>query len=83
MDEARIKKSMLLNISRQIKLLRKRSSLTQVDFAKRVGVGLRFIRELESAKTTVRMDKVMQVLDFLGCHLEVKKNETTGKAAEE
>ncbi len=65
----------LLNVFSQIKSLRKKIGLTQVDFAKRAGVGLRFLRELENGKTTVRMDKLMQVLDFLGYHLELKKND--------
>ncbi|MCP4653122.1 MAG: helix-turn-helix transcriptional regulator [Candidatus Omnitrophica bacterium] len=64
-----------LNISSQIKKLRKSNKLTQIEFAKRAGVGLRFLRELENGKITVRMDKLMQVLDFLGYHLELKKNE--------
>ena len=59
----------------QTKDLRKKIGLTQVEFAKRVGVGLRFLREFEQGKATVRMDKVMQVLNFLGYHLELKKNE--------
>lgn len=53
---------------------RKKAGLDQVEFAKRSGVGLRFLRELEQGKTTVRMDKVSQVLDFLGYHLEVVRN---------
>lgn len=64
------------NIISQIKDLRKKNGLTQIEFAKRVGVGLRFLRELEQGKKTVRMDKLMQVLDFLGYHLELKKNES-------
>ena len=68
-------KHYIVNIALQIRNLRKKSKLTQVDFAKRAGVGLRFIRELEGGKTTVRIDKLMQVLDFLGYHLELKKNE--------
>ena len=63
----------ITNISSQIKKLRKSNGLTQVEFAKRAGVGLRFLRELETDKTTVRMDKLMQVLDFLGYHLELKR----------
>ncbi len=63
------------NIISQIKELRKKIGLTQVEFAKRGGVGLRFLRELEQGKTTVRMDKLYQVLNFLGYHLELKKNE--------
>lgn len=64
-----------MNISLQIKNLRKKIGLTQIEFAKRAGVGLRFLRELEHGKMTVRMDKLTQVLDFLGYHLELKKNE--------
>lgn len=62
-------------INIQIKNLRKKLGLTQVDFAKRAGVGLRFLRKLEEGKPTVRLDKVNQVLDFLGVHLEIERNE--------
>ena len=65
----------MINIISQIRDLRKKNGLTQIEFAKRAGVGLRFLRELEQGKTTVRMDKLMQVLDFLGYHLELRKNE--------
>ena len=65
----------IMNISFQIKNLRKKNDLTQIEFAKRAEVGLRFLRELEQGKITVRMDKLMQVLDFLGYHLELKRNE--------
>lgn len=64
------------NIASQIKILRKKNGLTQIEFAKRAGVGLRFLRELEQGKATIRMDKLMQVLDFLGYHLELKRNES-------
>ena len=67
-------------INIQIKNLRKKLHLTQVDFAKRAGVGLRFLRKLEEGKPTVRLDKVNQVLDFLGFHLEIERN---GKATSE
>ncbi|MBF0388084.1 MAG: helix-turn-helix transcriptional regulator [Candidatus Omnitrophica bacterium] len=62
------------SIGKKIQELRKKSGLDQVEFAKRAGVGLRFVRELEQGKTTVRLDKVNQVLDFLGQHLEVVRN---------
>jgi y4mF family transcriptional regulator len=65
----------IIDISLQIKKLRKKNGLTQIEFAKRAGVGLRFLRELENGKMTIRMDKLMQVLDFLGYHLELKRNE--------
>lgn len=63
------------NISEQIKLIRKKSGLTQVEFSKRSGVGLRFLRELEQGKATVRIDKVNKVLEFLGYHLEIHKDD--------
>ena len=64
------------NINKQIKQLRKKAKLTQVEFSKRSGVGLRFLRELEQGKATVRLDKVNKVLEFLGYHLELKKNKS-------
>ena len=65
-----------MNIGKKIKSLRRQSGLTQSEFAKRVGVGLRFIRDLEQGKATVRLDKVNKVLEFLGHHLEVIKDES-------
>ena len=58
-------------LGKQIKALRKRSGLTQMEFSSRAGVGLRFIRDLEQGKPSVRLDKVNQVLKFLGHHLEI------------
>lgn len=59
------------SLGKEIQGLRKRSKLTQVEFSKRVGVGLRFIRDLEQGKSSVRLDKVSKVLEFLGHHIEV------------
>ncbi|MDD3626129.1 MAG: helix-turn-helix transcriptional regulator [bacterium] len=59
----------------KVKELRNRSGLTQHELSLRAGVGLRFIRELEQGKPTVRLDKVNQVLEFFNCHLEIVKNE--------
>lgn len=64
-----------MNIGNQTKALRKKAGLTQVEFAQRAGVGLRFLRELEQGKKTVRLDKLNQVLEFLGYHIEITKNE--------
>jgi len=49
-----------------VKHRRKQLGLTQVDLADRAGVGLRFIRDLEQGKQTLRMDKVNQVLALFG-----------------
>lgn len=48
---------------------RKALRLTQQQLADKVGVGLRFLRELEGGKPTLRMDKVNEVLQFFGCEL--------------
>ena len=49
-----------------IRQQRKAAGLTQEEFALRSGLGLRFVRELESGKGTVRMDKVNQALAMFG-----------------
>lgn len=41
-------------------------NLTQIDLAEKSGVGLRFVRELERGKPTLRLDKVNQVLALFG-----------------
>ena len=53
-------------IAEFIKANRKAAGLTQEEFALRSGLGLRFVRELEQGKTTVRMDKVNQALEMFG-----------------
>ncbi len=53
-------------IAEFIKQNRKEAGLTQEDFAIRSGLGLRFVRELEQGKETVRMDKVNQALSMFG-----------------
>jgi y4mF family transcriptional regulator len=52
-----------------LKNKRKQSKLTQQQLAEKAGVGLRFIRDLEQGKTTLRMDKVNQVLKLFGQEL--------------
>lgn len=51
-------------IAEFIKANRKAAGLTQEEFAARSGLGLRFIRELEQGKQTVRMDKVNVALSM-------------------
>ncbi|MBE6004868.1 MAG: helix-turn-helix transcriptional regulator [Lachnospiraceae bacterium] len=53
-------------IAEFIKTERKKAGLTQEEFALRAGLGLRFVRELEQGKETVRMDKVNQALRMFG-----------------
>ena len=52
-----------------VKERRRRLGLTQPELADRAGVGLRFIRELERGKPSVRVDKVNQVLSLFGHQL--------------
>lgn len=49
-----------------VKEQRKAAGLTQEEFAARSGLGLRFVRDLEQGKETVRMDKVNQALSMFG-----------------
>ena len=53
-------------LSSYVKKKRKQFGLTQVDLAAKSGVGLRFVRELEQGKETLRLDKVNQVLLLFG-----------------
>jgi y4mF family transcriptional regulator len=50
---------------------RRQLGYTQAQLAERVGVGLRFLRELERGKPTLRMDRVEQVLAYFGLKLGV------------
>lgn len=52
-----------------VKERRKALNLTQTELAEKAGVGLRFIRELEQGKETLRIDKVNQVLKLFGHRL--------------
>jgi y4mF family transcriptional regulator len=45
-----------------VKEKRKSVNLTQPELAEKAGVGLRFVRELEQGKQSLRIDKVNQVL---------------------
>jgi y4mF family transcriptional regulator len=53
-----------------VKDRRKMLGLTQEELAEKAGVGLRFIRDLEQGKETLRMDKVNQVLALFGHELK-------------
>ncbi len=54
------------NIGTFLKMRRRQVKLTQAELALKAGVGLRFIRDLEQGKATLRMDKVNQVLALFG-----------------
>ena len=52
------------NLSTTVKMLRKQYNLTQEELSLKSGVGLRFVRDLEQGKETLRLDKVNPLLDF-------------------
>ena len=60
-----------LSIASFVKQRRKQLRLTQPELAMRAGVGLRFVRELEQGKSTLRLDKVNQVLALFGAEVGV------------
>lgn len=64
-------------ISEFVKQRRKSVKLTQEEFAQKTGVGLRFLRELEQGKKTLRLDKVNQVLDMFGSEVGVVRKEVS------
>jgi y4mF family transcriptional regulator len=49
------------NLSKHLKQKRKQNNITQPELAMKAGVGLRFVRDLEQGKNTLRMDKVNDV----------------------
>ena len=55
-----------MTIAEFVKERRKKLGMTQVTLADRAGVGLRFVRDLEQGKETLRLDKVNQVLQMFG-----------------
>jgi len=56
----------LMKLKDFVKKQRKIHGLTQMELSRKAGVGLRFVRDLEQGKTTLRMDKVNQVLQLFG-----------------
>ena len=52
------------NHSITVNMFRKQYNLTQEELSLKSGVGLRFVRDLEQGKETLRLDKVNQLLDF-------------------
>ncbi|OUR98860.1 transcriptional regulator [Halobacteriovorax marinus] len=60
-------------ISNTVALERKKLGYTQEEFALRSGVSLSFLRALEQGKQTVRLDKVNEVMNFLGLTLVPKR----------
>lgn len=58
-----------MKIAEYVKAQRKKLHWTQKDLAFYGGVGLRFVRELEQGKASLRMDKVNQILGLFSSEL--------------
>lgn len=70
------------SLSQFIKEKRKQLGLTQEELSIKSGVGLRFIRELETGKPTLRIDKINQVLQLFGFELspvEINRKKLTNE----
>ena len=50
---------------------RKRQKVSQIRLSQLADVGVRFVRDLEDGKETVRLDKVLAVLETLGIAVEL------------
>lgn len=64
----------MTKLAQYVKAKRKEFGLTQVDLSLKSGVGLRFVRDLEQGKTTLRLDKVNQVLAMFGAEMAPLKS---------
>jgi y4mF family transcriptional regulator len=53
-----------MDLPTTVKALRKQYGMTQEDLSIKSGVGLRFVRDLEQGKKTLRLDKVNQLLEY-------------------
>ena len=68
-----------MELNEFVKEKRNAVRLTQPELAEKAGVGLRFVRELEQGKETLRMDKINQVLKLFGYEMgpvETKRGNT-------
>ncbi len=67
------KNDLKMDLIKFIKEKRKELKLSQKDLAEKSGVGLRFIRDMEQGKLTLRLDKVNQVLSLFGHEMAPKR----------
>ena len=67
-------KTELTNASQLAEIVRrerKRQKVSQIRLSQLADVGIRFVRDLEDGKETVRLDKVLAVLETLGIAVEL------------
>jgi len=60
-------------IGAAVRSVRKAQKLRQDELAGAAGVGLRFVVDLEAGKSTAQLGKTLQVLQALGCSLEIRR----------
>lgn len=68
-----------MQLNEFVKEKRNAAKLTQPELAEKAGVGLRFVRDLEQGKETLRIDKINQVLKLFGYEVgpvEMKRDDT-------
>jgi y4mF family transcriptional regulator len=70
-------------LNKFVRLKRKSLKMTQKEMSEKSGVGIRFIRELERGKETLKMDKVNQVLDLFGFELGPIESTKVNRSNEE
>jgi y4mF family transcriptional regulator len=59
------------DIGQYIRKIRKKQEITQIELAGLSNVGNRFIVDLEKGKPTCEIEKVLNVLNALGIHIEL------------
>lgn len=66
-------------LGRLIREERKAQKLTQLQLAGLVGVGVRFVRELEAGKETCQIGRAFQVISTLGLSIAVTGRRDIGR----
>jgi y4mF family transcriptional regulator len=66
----------IARLAAQVRERRRSLGLTQTDLADLAGCSSRFVRSLEAGKGTVRVDKLLDVLDVLGLELIARLRST-------
>lgn len=62
----------IIVLANKVKSERKAIGLSQTELAQLAKVSLNFLSQLESGKKTIRLDKVLQVLNTLGLELKIQ-----------
>lgn len=63
-------------LGRAIRARRKSLKLTQIDLSKLAGCGPDFVYDVEAGKTSLRLDKLLDVLTVLGLELVLDQGKT-------